>query len=123
MDTSIINLKGVEMLSEKEKQLTNRLLNEYYKRIKRQLKNFTSIEAHIKEYEKPGKDKKARKFSFHVKAIAPTQIFEGDASDWDFARTLHKGLNKLMNRIEGALHSSDQHSKERRPQKRTARKN
>jgi hypothetical protein len=122
MNMNIIRLTNGELLTEREKQLANRLLNEYYPRIQKRLKNVTSLEAHIKEYEKPGKLKKAHKFSFHVKAIAPTQVFEADSFDWDFARTVHKALNKLMNRIERNFHSSDQHPKERMPQKKMSRR-
>ena len=120
MDTEIIQAEGTEILTEEQKQIVNRLLNEYYKRIKQQLKNLTSLEFHLKEYKKDGKGKK---FSIHIKAIAPTTIFEGDASDWDLARTTHKALNKIMNEIEHKFHLNNHHFQIRKPQKRNSRKN
>lgn len=107
----IIHAKGVKILNEKQKQLVNRLLNEYYKKIQRQLKNETSFEVHVKNYEKEGK---AKKFSINIKAVAPTRIFEANASDWDLARAVHKVLNKILNEIEHRLHASEQHSKVRK---------
>jgi len=113
MDIGVIHAKGVDLLNEKEKQLVNRLLNEYYSRIQRQIKNLTSFNFDLKKYEKEGK---AQKFSIHIGVEAPTGIFEADYADWDLARTIHKILNKLMNEIEKRLHSSDQHLKIRKPQ-------
>jgi len=119
MNIKIIHAAGANSLKENQKQLVNRLLNEYYPRIQRQLKNFTSFETDIKNYEKEGKQKK---FSINLKVIAPTRIFKANATDWDLARAFHKVLNKIMNEIESRMHSSDQHSKVRRLQKNRVRK-
>lgn len=96
-----IQIKGVDILTEKEKRLVNKLLNEYYPKIKRQLKNVTSLNVHIKEYKKEGKRKK---YSVNVKAMTATKIFEANACDWDFARTMHKVLNKIQIEIKGRFH-------------------
>jgi len=136
MDIKTIHAKGVESLSERQKQVVNRLLNEYYPRIQRQLKNITSFEVDIKKYEKAapskGKEKdtnkkrkkgvfvksgKDKKYSFNIKVVGPAGIFKGDYADWDFTRVIHKVMNKVMNEIEQKMHSSDQHIKIRRPQK------
>ena len=101
-----IEVKGVEILTEREKRLSNKLLNEYYLRVQRQLKNFTSLRLHVKEYKKEGKSKK---YSMRIEAISPARKFEANASDWDFSRTLHKVLNKVISEIEHTIHSSDQH--------------
>jgi len=119
MDIKIIHLAGVDTLKERQKQLVNRLLNEYYPRIQRQLKNFTSFEVDIKNYKKEGKQKK---FSINLKVVVPTRIFKANAIDWDLARALHNVLNKIMNEIESKMHSSNQHSKIRRLQKNRERK-
>jgi len=116
---NIIYGSGINQLTEKEKSLVNRLLNEYYLRIQRQLKNLTFLEFNTKEYEKTGKGKieknKAKKYSVHVK-IFSTRVFEADYADWDLARAVHKVMNKLMNEIEHKFHASEQHLKIRRPQ-------
>lgn len=111
----IIHATGTEKLTEKEKFLVNKLLNEYYERIQRQLKNQIFLECNIKEHETTGKISKARKYSVHVK-ISGTKVFEADYADWDLARAVHKTMNKLMNEIEHKFHSSEQHLKIRKPQ-------
>jgi len=106
----IIHAKGVELLNEREKQLVNRLLNEYYGKIHRQLKNEVSFEVHIKTYQKEGK---AKKFSINVRAVFGRAVFEANADDWDLARCVHKVMNKIMNEIEHKFHVSDQGRKGR----------
>lgn len=110
----IIHAAGTSEITERQKQLINRLLNEYYKKIQRQLKNQASIEFHIKTYEKEGK---AHKFSIHARVDSPLKPIEADYADWDLARAIHKTMNKLMNEIEHLTHASDQHDKIRRAQK------
>ena len=61
-----IQIKGTNILTEDEKKLANKLLNEYYPKIQRQIKNIISLQVHIKEYEKNGKRKK---YSINVKII------------------------------------------------------
>ena len=145
----IIHASGTELLTEKQKQLINRLLNEYYKRIQRQLKNQVSIEFHVKTYEHadkgggrvnefarvsreggrvsnneqtresgtnaPIKNKK-QKYSIHARVDSSLKPIEADYADWELERATHIVMNKLMNEIEHALHSSDQHDKVRRLQ-------
>lgn len=103
----IIHAANVEVLTERQKQIVNRLLNEYYRKIKRQLKNEVFFEVHIKVHEKEGKRKK---FNIHVDVVNAIR-FGATADDWDLARAVHKVLNKIMNEIEHGLHSSDQHGK------------
>jgi len=103
-----IQIKGIDVLSVQEKLRANQLINEYYLKIQRMLKNITSIFVDFKEYEKAGKESKRKKYSIHVKVMAPTQMFEADAADWDFARTIHKVMNKVKNEIEKKLRVSEQ---------------
>jgi len=117
-----ISVRGIEDLSEEQKKIVDKLFNEYYNKIQRQLKNITSLEVHIKNYESAGKENKEKKFSIHIRVMSSTKNFEGDASDWDLARTLHKALNKIMNEIEHRFHPSEQHEGVRSPQKLRQRK-
>ncbi len=103
-----IEIKGIDILTEEEKRLANKLLNEYYPKIQRQIKNIISLKVHIKEYKKEGRRKK---YSINIKIINSTDVFEANADDWDFARTMHKILKKIENEIENRLHSSEQHPK------------
>ena len=101
-----IQIKGIDILTEQEKRLANKLLNEYFPKIKRQVKNIISLKVHIKEYEKEGKRKK---YSINIKIINSTDVFEANADNWDFARTMHKVLNKIENEVENRFHPSEQH--------------
>jgi len=123
MDNKIkIYLEGMDKLDDNQKQLVNKLLNEYSKKIQRQLKNFITLSFDLREYEKSGKEKKAKKFSVYIK-ISGTKNFEANYADWDLARTVHKTLNKIMNEIEKEFHSSDQHDKTRKFQNIRKREN
>lgn len=117
----IIHGSNVKDFNEKEKQRVNMLLNEYYVRIQRMLKNLVSIEFNIKKYEKAGRGKedkeKIKKASVHARVDSAAGVFEADYADWDLARTVHKVMNKLINEIEHKMHSSDQHDRARRSQK------
>ena len=148
-DTSIINIAGIDILDERQKQVFNRLLNEYYPRIFRQIKNITVFEGKIKAYEKVGvasseskvseksknakeiksrkkgvfvKRGKDKKYSFSLKVVNPAGVFKADYADWDFTRVIHKVLNKMMNEIEGKFHSSDKYEKVRKRQIKRERK-
>ncbi len=93
-----IQYVGVHDLDAEKKKVLDKLSTEYHAKIKRSLKNITSLIIHVKVHEKGGK---AVKFSVHMKAVAPTTIITSTkASDWDFARTLHKAFKDLENQIE-----------------------
>jgi uncharacterized protein YnzC (UPF0291/DUF896 family) len=111
-----------DQLTDSEKGLLSKLSAEYYDKIKRMLKNEVSVVIQIKEHNKAAPKKKEeleeyqrqkrKKYSLHIKVVAPTRIFEEDhAADWDFARTLHKAFKNLEREIQHRLHTDDQKSK------------
>ncbi len=92
-----IEYAGLKEINEKEKEILDKLSEEYYPKIKRKLHNELTLKIHIKKYSETGEK---HKWSIHAKAIAPTKIFTSDkACDWDFARTLHKAFKDLENEI------------------------
>jgi hypothetical protein len=98
MQEEIIQFIGVKDLSEDEKEIVNTLSTEYYGKIKRSLKNLTSMVVQVKIYQKEGAKKK---YSINVRVIAPTRMIEADkAADWDLARTLHKAFKNIEREIE-----------------------
>ena len=101
-----VQIVGSEQLDKSEKEDIKRIANEYFTKIQRQLKNIESIIIHVKEYNKEGNRKK---FSLHIRAIAPTRIFEADAFDWELHKAIHKAFEKLETELEHHLHTSDQH--------------
>ena len=105
-----IEFTGTELLTGTEKATANKLINEYYGKIQRELKNPTILKVHVKEHEKDGNRKK---YSINVQAIIAKKVFQANAFDWDIARTLHKVMKSIENEIEHKLHSSDQHPKQR----------
>jgi len=114
----IKTISGMENLDKEEQKRANDLFVEYYKRMERQLKTYFKFQAHIKVYEKQTKNKR---YVIDMKVTNPKINFGAVAEDWDLARTIHKVCNKLMNEIESKMHSSDQHDKVRREQKKRRR--
>ncbi len=100
-----MQIKGAEILNEKERQIADKLLNEYYEKIKRQIKKDFTLKIDFKEYEKDGKNKK---YSINGEIIFSGKNFSASAWDWDFARTVHKLMRKFITQIEHAFHSSEQ---------------
>ncbi len=100
-----ITLKGAEQLSEAEKEIVNKLLNEAYPKIQRMLKNDVFLDLIIKEHNKEGKRKR---YSLTLDVKSETIHFKAEADDWDFARTLHKIINKVKEEIEHKFHVSEQ---------------
>ncbi|MAH02021.1 MAG: hypothetical protein QF798_02265 [Candidatus Woesearchaeota archaeon] len=106
-----IQITGIKDLDEMEIESVNRLANRYYSKIQREIKNITSLTVHIKSYEKQGREKK---YSVHVKVIAPTRIFVSTkTSDWDLEKALHKSFRDVIREMQHSLHTDDQHKKGR----------
>lgn len=93
----MIEINNQEILNDKEREIADKLVKEYYQKIQRKIKNITSLKIYIKEY---GKEGKGKKYSIDVGVVSPGDIFKAKAFDWDFARALHKVLNKIINEIE-----------------------
>jgi hypothetical protein len=109
MHEDIIEFVGLSELDEEEKEVLNNLSTEYYPKIKRLLKNVTSLVVHVKAYKKKGTK---QKYSLHVRAIAPTRAFESTkAHGWDLAMVLHKSFLDIEKQIKHKLHSDDQKPK------------
>ncbi|MCH8328792.1 MAG: hypothetical protein IIB81_00175 [Nanoarchaeota archaeon] len=104
-----IQIIGIKDLDEMEIESVNRIANRYYGKIQREIKNIASLTIHIKSYEKQGRQKK---YSVHVKVMAPTRIFVSTkAFDWDFEKALHKSFEDVIREIQHSLHTDDQHKK------------
>ncbi len=110
----LIQISGVELLNENEKDKINKILVDNHRKIQNHFKDPIFIEFHLKEYNREGK---VKKFSIHVRIHGAAGFFEADYADWDLARTIHKTMNKLLNELEHRFHVSDQNSKVKKPQK------
>jgi len=94
-----IQFIDLKKLEPDQQDVVKKISTEYYGKIERELRNITALVIHIKEY------KKGHKFSIHMRAEAPTGIFESKkAADWDLARTMHKAFKDLEREIQHAIH-------------------
>ncbi len=100
-----VEIKGIEILDEKEKETADRILNDYFPKIQRAVKNPVSLKLHIKEYKKEGKGKK---YSISLEAGFSGKKLSSNSWDWDLARAIHKALIKIENEIEHRFHPSEQ---------------
>ena len=103
-----IQIIGIEELEDEEKGDFNKLVDEYYKKIQRELNNITSLTVHLKVHSKGGK---AKKYDIRVKALAPTRIFEAQESEWDLAKVLHKVFGNIIREIQHKLRTDSQRPK------------
>ena len=116
MPRDIIQYKGLDSLDEGERATLDRLSSEYYDKIKSHfLKNIVQMEIHVKAYEQRRLIRKRKKYSIDVKVTAPMKkvYTSNNASDWDFARTLHKAFNDIENQIKKSLHTDKSHPRPR----------
>lgn len=106
-----IQIIGIKDLDDMEVDAVNRLANRYFGKIQREIKKINSVAIHIKSYEKQGREKK---YSIHVKVMAPTRIFVSTKTfDWDLDKALHKSFRDVIREIKHRLHTDDQHRKVR----------
>ena len=104
-----IQIVGMDKIeNDIEKGIINKLANEYYKKIQRELKNITSITLHVKVHSKGGK---AKKWDMRIKVVAPTRIFEAQESDWDLARSLHRVFRNVERQLQHKLRTDNQRPK------------
>ena len=106
-----IKAKGVE-LSDKEKWELDKLVNEYYEKIKRELKKEIVVDLDLKVYEKCEENGKCskRKYSLNLK-VENSVVFKSNSYDWNLPKAVHKAFNKIMSEIEHKFHVSNQNKK------------
>ncbi|MCX6707747.1 MAG: hypothetical protein NT001_06445, partial [Candidatus Woesearchaeota archaeon] len=96
----IIQFKGLKELEDDEKEILNEISTEYYPKIKKKVHNMASVEVHVKAHSKQGSKKK---YSVHIKVIAPTHIFESESDDWNLVRTLREAYESMLVELEKAF--------------------
>lgn len=97
-----IQFIGTKELDEAERELVNKLANEYYEKIARSLKNLSSIVLDLKLYDKAGK---RQKYSLHIRINGPFRTIEASAFDWDLARVVHEAFKAVENEIKHIFHT------------------
>jgi len=105
-----IQIKGIELLSETEKQDVQGIVNNSYDKIKRKTKVDFIFKLAIKTITKEGEKKDKRKhYSIQANISGEVRPFEASSEGWDLNKVLHKVIEKLENQAEHAFHYSDQH--------------
>ncbi len=107
-----IQIKGIETLSDAEKEALNGIIEKYKEKIKWKTKTDFSLKIIIKEYsyKKDDLNTKRKKYSINIKLAGQTQNFEASSEDWDFNTAVRKAFDKLEHEIEHRFHSSEQRS-------------
>ena len=106
MKHEVIQFIDVKELPTTEQAVLHDLSTEYYEKIRRSIKNLTSLVVHLKEYKKDGN---RHKYVIHLRAISPSHTFTSTkAADWDLARTTHKAFDDVLTQIQHKLHSDQQ---------------
>ncbi|MDD5012381.1 MAG: hypothetical protein PHQ66_01920 [Candidatus Nanoarchaeia archaeon] len=100
-----VEIVNTNILTEKDKKIADKLLEEYYEKIQRLLKNPFRLKMHIKEYDKDGKN---RKYSLNAEVIFSGKMLNSSSWDYDFARAIHKAMAKIENEIEKKFRVSEQ---------------
>lgn len=102
-EKEVIQFIGVSDLPAEEQAIVHQLTTEHYEKIKRKLHNLTNMTVHVKCYDKEGDRKK---YSLHVKVMAPTKEFNSTkADDWELPRAVHKAFNDIDAQIKHRLHN------------------
>ncbi len=106
-----IEIKGIEGLSESEKQELNKEIETYKDKIKWKTKSDFVLKLVLKSYNKSPENKdKSKRYTIKGEIKGETHTFEASAEDWDFNKTVHKIFDKLINEVEHRYHSSEQHN-------------
>ena len=124
--SDMVQFKGLEALNEDERAFLEKIVPEYYEKIKRSFKNITMLEIHFKTYGKKGGKKeedkeKRRKFDIHIRAIAPTKnIFVSTkpatskkSQNRIFSKSLQEAFKNLENQIHKEFNPSKNHPRPR----------
>jgi hypothetical protein len=108
----IIQFVGLKDATPEEQETINDLSTEYFTKIKRDLPGMSDMVVHLKTYGDIEDKQKRRKYSLHVRAVDPRNVFEsGKSDDWDLPRALHKSFQDIQKQIQHKLHTDVSHHK------------
>jgi hypothetical protein len=92
-----IEITNAEILTEDEKKVMNKLLNEYYSKIQRMTKTPIKLKIDVKEYDKEGEK---CKYSLNSQLIFSGKMLSSSSWDWDLTRAIHKAMKKIESEAE-----------------------
>jgi hypothetical protein len=98
----VIQFVGVNKLTIEDQESINKLSTEYYEKIKRSVKNITSLSIHVKCHQEDGT---RRKYSLHIRLICPSKTMESNKHhDFELNRAAHKAFQALLKEIQHNFH-------------------
>jgi len=107
---------GLNDLGAEEKTTVNKLTDEYFQRLKRDMHNELQLVVHVKVLHQ--KESKRKEYHMEARAEAPTQIFESSNEDWNIEVCTHDLFRKLEKEIKHKFHSEgSDNTKNRAPGK------
>ncbi len=96
-----IQYVGLNDLEEVDKEMAQKLCEEYFDKVKRELHNDVDVKVHIKTLKKEGA---RHKYEIHISANSSMQKFDvshaSEQATWDLASAIHTGFKNLLTEIE-----------------------
>lgn len=97
-EKEVIQFIGIDNLEPLELADVQKISTKEFEKIKRVVKNITSLVVQVKTYKKEGNKKK---YSIHLRCSSPTKVFEScRAHDWELARAVHNAFDNLKTQIK-----------------------
>ena len=95
MAQGLLEFTGLKNLEPLEQTIVKGIAQEYFPRVKREVKNDIDLIIHVKPYRKAGK---RAKYSVHVKCIYATKVEDvNKVADWDLPKGVHEAFVALLN--------------------------
>lgn len=102
-----IQIKGVESLSEVERNEAMSILEKGRDKLKRSLMDDFILKLSVKEYSKDGKQGKRKKYSVIAEVSGAVRL-SASSEDWDLKKVLHEVVIKLCTEAEHKYRVSEQ---------------
>ena len=100
----LIQFVGLKKLDIDDQEVIQKLSSEYFPKIKRLLKNITTLAVHVKTHGGKGQ---RHKYTFHIRCIYPGKTLETNKhSDFELSKACHSAFKALIREIKH-LHHSD----------------
>ncbi len=114
--TDNVQFKGIDELGEEEKAFLDKIVPEYYEKIKMLMDNLTQLELHFKTLRNTGERKM---YDIKIKVKAPTRVFassnslQNEKEAWQFSKALHGAFKDVEMQIKKAFEKDQSHPRPR----------
>ena len=105
--TEMIQYIGFKELGEDERDAVEEIATKYHDKVKRLIHNVANLTLHVKTHgDVKGADKQ-RKYTVHLKLIAPTHMFESEDASFDLRKVTHLVFEHMLNQLEHKFHHNE----------------